>query len=135
MRILNIKKTILLSRWICYLSLSVLVAVWLSCKQPAPGNNANSLFTLLLQDKTGITFSNNLSYTEEFNPYTYRNFFNGGGVAIGDINNDGLPDIFFCSNQHSNKLYLNKGNFQFEDITEKAGVESAGCLVNRCNNG
>jgi hypothetical protein len=75
-------------------------------------------------DETGIKFSNDLTYTEDFNPYTYRNFFNGGGVAIGDINNDGLPDIFFCSNQHSNKLFLNKGGFVFEDITEAAGVGS-----------
>src|SRR3982751_5218792 len=84
-----------------------------------------TLFTRLPASKTGIDFSNTISYNEEFNPYTFRNFFNGGGVAIGDINNDSLPDIFFCSNQHSNKLYLNKGNFTFEDITEKAGVGSA----------
>src|SRR3982750_131615 len=87
---------------------------------------ANTLFTLVPSSETGVDFSNNIVYTEEYNPYTFRNFFNGGGVAIGDINNDGLPDLFFCSNQHSNKLYLNKGNFQFEDITEKAGVESNG---------
>ena len=93
-----------------------------SYKHPQPQNN---LFTSLSPNQTGIAFSNNLSYTEEFNPYTYRNFFNGGGVAIGDINNDGLPDVFFCSNQHSNKLYLNKGNLQFEDITEKAGIGSS----------
>ncbi|GAA0543755.1 VCBS repeat-containing protein [Chitinophaga japonensis] len=74
--------------------------------------------------ETGIDFRNDVTYTEAFNIYTYRNFYNGGGVAIGDINNDSLPDIFFCSNQHSNRLYLNKGDFRFEDITEKAGVGS-----------
>src|SRR5215216_305582 len=88
--------------------------------------NDTKLFSLLPASQTGLNFSNNISYTEEFNPYTFRNFFNGGGVAIGDINNDGLPDLFFCSNQHSNKLYLNKGNFQFEDITDKAGINSEG---------
>ena len=84
----------------------------------------NHLFIKLASPQTGIDFSNHISYTEEFNPYTYRNFFNGGGVAIGDVNNDGLPDVFFCSNQKPNRLYLNKGNFKFEDITEKAGVQS-----------
>src|SRR5688500_1231633 len=86
--------------------------------------NVPTLFTLLPSSQTGVTFSNTITYTEEFNPYTFRNFFNGGGVAIGDVNKDGLADLFFCSNQHSNKLYLNKGNFQFEDISEKAGVAS-----------
>ncbi|MCK6617904.1 MAG: VCBS repeat-containing protein [Cyclobacteriaceae bacterium] len=72
--------------------------------------------------ETGIDFQNELTFTEDFNCYTYRNFYNGAGVAIGDINNDGLPDIYFSGNQVNNKLYLNKGNFQFEDITLKAGV-------------
>jgi len=72
--------------------------------------------------ETGISFENTLTYDEAFNPYTYRNFYNGGGVAVGDVNNDGLEDIYFTGNMVDNKLFLNKGNWQFEDITEKAGV-------------
>ena len=76
-----------------------------------------------LSDHTGISFQKNtLSYTEDFNPYTYRNFFNGGGVALGDINNDGLIDIYFTGNIVDNALYLNKGNWKFDDITDFAGV-------------
>ena len=111
-----------------YGSLAVYVLCTIACLMVACKGHENvpkkTLFTLLDAGETGIQFSNNLSYTEAFNPYTFRNFYNGGGVAIGDINNDGLPDVFFCSSQHSNRLYLNKGNFQFEDITEKAGVVS-----------
>ena len=69
-------------------------------------------------------FNNALSYTEEFNPYTYRNFYNGGGVALGDINNDGLIDIF-SRGIVENKLCLNLGNFNFKDITNEAGVACA----------
>jgi len=76
----------------------------------------------LKRSDTGIDFQNTLYFTEDFNPYTYRNFFNGGGVALGDINNDGLVDIYFTGNLVSNRLYLNKGDFQFEDITASAGV-------------
>ncbi len=72
-------------------------------------------------ENTGIHFSNDVQNKPNFNIFTYRNFYNGGGVAIGDINNDGLPDIFFTSNMGANKLYLNKGNFKFEDISERAG--------------
>ena len=89
-------------------------------------SNGLKLFTLLPSSATGISFSNDVQYTEELNVYTFRNFYNGGGVGIGDINNDGLPDIFFCGNLKSNKLYLNKGNFKFEDITDKAGLNSEG---------
>ena len=81
-----------------------------------------SLFTAVPTSTTGIDFNNALSYTEEFNPYTYRNFYNGGGVALGDINNDGLIDIFFTGEYSENKLYLNLGNFNFKDITDEAGV-------------
>tara|TARA_Y100000385_G_scaffold216519_1_gene225486 strand:- start:6453 stop:9653 length:3201 start_codon:yes stop_codon:yes gene_type:complete len=76
----------------------------------------------LLKNNTGINFENTLSFSERLNPYTYRNFYNGGGVAIGDINNDGLDDIYLTGNMVENKLYLNKGNFNFEDISLKAGV-------------
>ena len=83
------------------------------------------LFELMKTEETGISFNNKIVNTEEFNIFNYRNFYNGGGVAIGDINNDGLPDIFFTSNMGANKLYLNKGNFKFEDISKKAGIEQA----------
>ena len=79
-------------------------------------------FKLLDAATTGINFENNLVSTDEFNVYRYRNFYNGGGVSIGDINNDGLQDIYLTSNLNQNKLYLNKGNFKFEDITDKAKV-------------
>jgi enediyne biosynthesis protein E4 len=95
-------------------------------KKENKSTSANTLFTLLPSSSTGINFENNLVHTEELNCYTYRNFYNGAGVGLGDINNDGLADIFFCGNQQSNKLYLNKGNFHFEDITKRAGVASEG---------
>lgn len=82
------------------------------------------LFELL--DGTGIDFTNTVQNTKDFNIFTYRNFYNGGGVAIGDINNDGLADVFMTSNMGSNKLYLNKGNFKFEDISRKAGITEKG---------
>ena len=86
-----------------------------SCRQ----ESQPTLFTLV--DTSQINFENRLIETEDFNVFKYRNFYNGGGVAVGDLNNDGLPDVFFTANQGSNKLYLNKGNFQFEDISAKAG--------------
>ena len=79
-------------------------------------------FELLTAETTGINFSNDLVSTDIFNVYRYRNFYNGGGVAIGDINNDGLQDIYLTSNLNENKLYLNKGNFTFEDITATANI-------------
>ena len=81
-----------------------------------------SMFELKNNSAIGIDFENNLDYTNDFNVYKYRNFYNGGGVSLGDINNDGLVDIYMISNQQSNRLFLNKGNWQFEDISEKAGI-------------
>ena len=90
----------------------------------------NHLFTLMPSSITHADFINKLDYDtqlkKKFNIYTFRNFYNGGGVALGDINNDGLIDIFMTSNMGTNKLYLNKGNFEFEDISEKAGIEGKG---------
>ncbi|ARV06899.1 hypothetical protein BTO04_09480 [Polaribacter sp. SA4-10] len=79
-------------------------------------------FELLSSETTNINFSNDLTSTDIFNVYRYRNFYNGGGVAIGDVNNDGLQDIYLTANLKENKLFLNKGNFKFEDITKKANV-------------
>ena len=80
----------------------------------------NTLFTLM--DSTGINFKNNVEDAKLENSFLFRNFYNGGGVGIGDINNDGLPDVFLTSNAGANKLYLNKGNFKFEDITKAAKI-------------
>ena len=80
------------------------------------------LFQTLDSTKTGVGFVNKLVPTEKLNLLDYLYFYNGGGVSAGDVNNDGLIDLYFVSNQGPNKLYLNKGGFRFEDITEKAGV-------------
>lgn len=81
-----------------------------------------TLFTLLSPEESGVSFVNVVENQKDFNIFKYRNFYNGGGVAIGDINNDGLSDIYLTGNMVSNRLYLNKGNLQFEDISESAGI-------------
>ncbi len=80
------------------------------------------LFTKVPSSLSQINFENTLHDTKSLNALDYMYFYDGGGVSVGDINNDGLPDIYFTANKVSNKLYLNKGNFEFEDVTEKAGV-------------
>ena len=99
-----------------------LFIIFFSCSK----RESNSLFELKKSSYTNVDFTNTLNYTEELNPYTYRNFYNGGGVGIGDFNNDSLPDIFFTGNLVSNKLYINKGDFVFDDITDEAGLNSSG---------
>ena len=83
----------------------------------------DTLFTEVPSSITHIDFRNDIKEDEDYNILTYEYLYNGGGVAIGDVNGDGLPDIYLTGNMTPNKLYLNKGNFQFEDVTEKAGVQ------------
>ena len=97
----------------------VLIAVWGACFLAGCQTN---LFELQRAGDTNIEFSNTLGYAYQFNVYRYRNYYNGGGVALGDINRDGLLDIFLTGNQAPNRLYLNDGDFSFTDITEQAGV-------------
>ncbi|HLN55667.1 MAG TPA: VCBS repeat-containing protein [Bacteroidales bacterium] len=103
--------------------LSLLLLLF-SCKQEI--KEKTELFTLMSPDSTNVRFVNRLTETEQFNIIQYLYFNNGAGVAAGDINNDGLTDLYFTSNQNGGRLYLNKGNMQFEDITTKAGVQGSG---------
>ncbi|MDG1278975.1 MAG: VCBS repeat-containing protein [Algoriphagus sp.] len=80
------------------------------------------LFEQIKVERSGVDFRNDLIFDESFNIFTYRNYYNGGGVALGDVNNDGLLDIYFTANLGPNQLYLNQGDFKFENVTQKAGV-------------
>ncbi|MEM7163492.1 MAG: VCBS repeat-containing protein [Bacteroidota bacterium] len=112
--------------WILF-SLMLTAACQTDHKTDDKEKHANEpLFTLLKNKETGIQFSNHISDTREFNYLFYQYMYNGGGVGAGDINNDGLIDLYFTGNQVSNKLYLNKGDFLFEDITKSAGVACSG---------
>ncbi|MDH5250866.1 MAG: VCBS repeat-containing protein [Cyclobacteriaceae bacterium] len=102
------------------LSVMVLGIMMMACSSPEKADQP--LFTPISSDISGIRFTNNLLFDKDFNIYTYRNYYNGGGVALGDINNDGLVDVYLTGNISPNKLFLNRGNFKFEEITEKAGV-------------
>ena len=83
------------------------------------------LFTLLPSSYTGVRFENRLTDTRDLNVFTYRNYYNGGGVALGDLTGDGLPEIVLSSNQGGIRLYLNEGKFHFRDVTDEAGLKSA----------
>ena len=111
------KRDALLSQSFVQLLFIAFVYIIIGCNQ-----SDKKLFTKVSTSKSNINFKNLLVEDEEFNVSNYPYFYNGGGVAVGDINNDGLPDIFFTGNMVKNRLYLNKGNFEFEDITGKSRV-------------
>ncbi|NNK27708.1 MAG: VCBS repeat-containing protein, partial [Flavobacteriaceae bacterium] len=108
-----------------YTLIVALAFLTLTCKGPERDLYPDELvggLELLPPEKTGIDFNNKITESEKVNHLYYNQIYSGAGVAVGDINNDGLPDIFFCGNQVSDRLYLNKGDFEFEDITKKSRI-------------
>ena len=105
--------------WLCLLSL------FFACdteREAAPAAEVPQLFTLLKGEETGLTFNNQLELTPEFNVFNYMYFYNGGGLAAGDFNQDGLVDLYFTANQTANRMFLNDGEMQFREVTQEAGV-------------
>lgn len=102
--------------------------VLISCSNSEVENNSDSSVSTFekINSKSGFNFSNNLDEDKLTSPFNYINLYSGAGVAVGDINNDGLQDLFFASNMSSSKLFLNKGNMEFEDITDQAGCKTEG---------
>src|SRR5690606_35796410 len=95
----------------------LIILISMRCSPPE-----ETLFVLRTPEQTGIDFSNTIIESDTFNIFAYDYIYNGGGVAVGDFNNDGLQDIFFTANMSPNRLYLNKGDFRFDDVTETAKV-------------
>ena len=111
-----------------------------SCKQEIEQENAtgSEMFKSLPSSYTGIDFKNTITETEENNHLVWESIYNGAGVGVGDINGDGLSDIYMCGNMTDDKLYLNRGKMQFEDITIKANIKentwSSGVTMADVNN-
>ncbi|HZG22978.1 MAG TPA: VCBS repeat-containing protein, partial [Chitinophagaceae bacterium] len=104
-------------RFIPAIAIIILLA---ACSQP------DVLFQKRVSSHTNIEFNNKITENDSINPLDMEFLYNGGGVALGDFNRDGLPDLYFTGSQVSNKMYLNKGNFVFEDVTKQAGVTGEG---------
>jgi len=113
----------MMGKWFTVNILFAALALLLPACEP---RQPQSVFTLLSPGRTGIHFQNTITENDSVNLIMNEYLYNGGGVAIGDINNDGLADLYFSGNQVPGRLYLNKGNLRFEDITEKAGVTPRG---------
>ena len=105
--------------WLGLFMIAVIILL-VSCRKN------NTLFNELPPSKTGIYFNNKITESDTLNPMDETNIYNGGGIGVGDFNNDGLQDLYFAGNQVSNKLYLNKGDFKFRDVTKEAGVDGEG---------
>ena len=115
----------LFGRYNIFILLLLMTAFLASCTSKKKATDV-VMFETLDNKKTGIDFSNNLSYNQQFNLFKYMYFYNGSGVGAADFNNDGLTDLFFGSNQHDNKLYLNVGGIKFKDVTKEAGIPEDG---------
>ncbi|MEM6396286.1 MAG: VCBS repeat-containing protein [Bacteroidota bacterium] len=111
---------------------AIVIGLWVTtCGSPSPSSTSlgdeftppkDAKFQEVTAEESGFDFANNLALEADFDVFRYRNYYNGGGVAIGDVDNDGKPDVYMTANTESNKLFLNKGEFKFEDITESSGA-------------
>lgn len=107
-------------------SMGLVVLFFAACSSNKKPASARPIFEVLESNRTGLNFSNNLTYNADFNLFKYMYFYNGSGIGAADFNNDGLTDLFFGSNQHENKLYLNTGDLHFKDITKEARIPESG---------
>jgi hypothetical protein len=104
---------------LCFIAFSLCLLFFFSCKKP-------TLFEQIPSSHSGIYFNNKITENDSINPLDIVNIYNGGGVGVADFNNDGLQDLYFTGNLVPNRLYINRGNFKFEDVTDKAGVGGMG---------
>ena len=107
----------------CFFLVAIITLSFVSCRE-------STQFELVPSSTTGISFNNVVTESDSINPLDMEYLYNGGGVAIGDFNADDRPDIYFTSSQTPNKLYLNKGDFEFQDVTDEAGVGGMGRWCN-----